>query len=104
MGPRRYFVHGATYYVFDPAVRAYVVVARPAEADSLPPSTPAPVIYPAAGQSEAQLAEDRYQCHTWALEETNFDPLAHGAAATAGQDAYNRALGTCMTARSYSVG
>ena len=31
-------------------------------------------IYPAAGQTEEELATDRYECHLWASAETNFDP------------------------------
>lgn len=31
-------------------------------------------IYPAAGQSETQLADDRYACHERAVDESRFDP------------------------------
>jgi len=31
-------------------------------------------VYPAAGQSEAQLDRDRYECHQWAVHQTGFDP------------------------------
>ncbi len=31
-------------------------------------------VYPAAGQSEAQTSEDRYQCHVWATNQTGYDP------------------------------
>ena len=31
-------------------------------------------VYPAAGQSEAQLERDRYECHVWAVKQTGFDP------------------------------
>lgn len=31
-------------------------------------------VYPANGQSDKQLKEDRYQCHVWAVKESNFDP------------------------------
>ena len=31
-------------------------------------------VYPAKGQSDEQLAEDRYACHRWAVEESGFDP------------------------------
>jgi outer membrane lipoprotein SlyB len=31
-------------------------------------------IYPAAGQSESQLADDRYACHEQALQASGFDP------------------------------
>ena len=31
-------------------------------------------VYAANDQSEEQLAEDRYACHRWAVEESGFDP------------------------------
>lgn len=31
-------------------------------------------IYPATGQTEEELATDRYECHLWASAETHFDP------------------------------
>jgi hypothetical protein len=34
----------------------------------------APMIYPAKGQSKDQQSKDRYECHTWAVQETGFDP------------------------------
>jgi len=32
------------------------------------------VIYPAKGQSAKQQDQDRYECHTWAREQSGFDP------------------------------
>lgn len=32
------------------------------------------MIYPAAGQSDQQLADDRYACHLQAVEQSGFDP------------------------------
>ncbi len=31
-------------------------------------------VHPSAGQSEQQLADDRYACHRWAVEQTGYDP------------------------------
>ncbi len=31
-------------------------------------------IYPAKGQTPAQQDKDRYECHTWAVQQTGFDP------------------------------
>ena len=31
-------------------------------------------IYPSQGQSEEQQSRDRYECHTWASQQTGFDP------------------------------
>src|ERR1700752_3123327 len=31
-------------------------------------------MYPAKGQSQKQLDRDRYECHSWAVRQTGFDP------------------------------
>jgi Glycine zipper len=33
-------------------------------------------IYPSKGQSPEQQNRDRYECHTWAVQQTGFDPTA----------------------------
>jgi len=54
-------------------------VAR-AEPPPPPPAEPAPppptqvYVYPTAGQSADQLGRDRYECHLWAVKQSNFDP------------------------------
>lgn len=32
-------------------------------------------IYPKAGQSDAQLERDKYECYAWAKNQTGFDPM-----------------------------
>ncbi len=32
------------------------------------------IIYPSKGQSQQQQSRDRYECHTWAVQQTGFDP------------------------------
>jgi len=32
------------------------------------------IIYPSKGQSQQQLSRDRYECHTWAVQQTGYDP------------------------------
>ncbi|MGH7409502.1 MAG: glycine zipper family protein [Candidatus Methylomirabilis sp.] len=32
------------------------------------------IIYPAKGQSPEQQNRDRYECHSWAVQQTGFDP------------------------------
>jgi hypothetical protein len=34
-----------------------------------------PIIYPAKGQSEDQMEKDKYQCYSWAKNQTGFDPM-----------------------------
>lgn len=33
------------------------------------------VIYPARGQSQEQMDQDKYACHTWARQQSGFDPI-----------------------------
>lgn len=32
------------------------------------------MVYPARGQTPDQLSKDRYECHTWAVQQSGFDP------------------------------
>lgn len=59
-------------------------------------------VYPAAGQSDAQTAEDRYQCHVWAAGESGHDPTL-GAGSRAEADGYTRAFTACLEGRGYVV-
>jgi Glycine-zipper domain len=38
--------------------------------------------YPAKGQSQSQQDRDRYECHSWAVKQTGFDPSRAQAAAS----------------------
>ena len=49
-------------------------VASPALAQDL-------VVYPAKGQSDEQQSKDRFECHTWAVKQTGFDPTTASVAA-----------------------
>ena len=35
-----------------------------------------PIIFPAKGQSDEQMDQDKYACYTWAKKESKFDPMA----------------------------
>ncbi len=49
-------------------------------AHEMPPAAPPVVpntqvyVYPQNGQSPQQLDRDRYECHAWAVKQSNFDP------------------------------
>ena len=34
------------------------------------------VVYPAKGQSNDQMEKDKFECYSWAKEQTGFDPMA----------------------------
>ena len=59
-------------------------------------------VYPAAGQSDAQIADDRYQCHTWAAGQSGYDPTL-GAGSRDEAEGYTRAFTACMEGRNYVV-
>ena len=59
-------------------------------------------VYPAAGQTEAQTSEDRYQCHVWATNQSGYDPTM-GAGKHEDADNYSRAFSACMAGRNYVV-
>jgi hypothetical protein len=47
--------------------------------DPAPAPEPVPArvyVYPANNQSAAQLDRDRYECHLWAVKQSDFDPSA----------------------------
>jgi hypothetical protein len=78
-----YYYANETYYTQTPG--GYVVAEPPqSELSETPPVTEGEAsadiadekmfIYPRNGQSENQQAADRYECHKWAVEQTNYDP------------------------------
>lgn len=50
----------------------------PAQATLPPPTSPEVFVYPAGGQDERQLDRDRYECHLWAVRQSQFDPSLPG--------------------------
>jgi hypothetical protein len=63
------------------------------------------IAYPKNGQSDAQQAKDKYECHHWATVQSGFDPT-QGAAAGATPSKrtdYMRAQEACLEGRGYSV-
>ena len=38
-----------------------------------------PIIYPAQGQTQQQIEQDKYQCYSWAKSNTGFDPMQSSA-------------------------
>ena len=65
--------------MYDTDRRGYVVTRSPYGDDDEQYDDSAPAddlyVYPAKGQSEQQQADDRYECHRWAADQTHYDPL-----------------------------
>jgi hypothetical protein len=113
-----YYYANDTYYQWVPAQDQYEVVALPGDDESAvqtqpaqpPPSTSGEnlFIYPKNGQSEQQQANDKYECHKWANQQSGFDPTQSGGGVPPDQNgsarsAYDRAMGACLEGRGYTV-
>jgi hypothetical protein len=73
-----------------------------------PPSTERIFVYPRQGQSEELQAKDRYECHSWAVSQTYYDPTQPASGMPAAQlnqmrADYQRAMGACLDGRGYTV-
>ena len=98
------------YGPYGPRVGGGVHVGGAYPVHSAPSPAPAPApqgalklyVYPAAGQSEARTADDRYQCHAWAANQSGHDPTL-GAGSRDEAEGYTRAFTACMEGRNYVV-
>jgi len=109
------WVSGVPYYYANEVYYAhyadgYKVVAPPLEntVSQTPPPAEQLFIYPRNGQNEKQQADDRYQCHSWAVSQTGYDPTQPqpGSSTAQGIDKhadYNRAMAACLDGRGYTV-
>jgi hypothetical protein len=109
------WVGGVPYYYANDVYYAhqgngYAVVEPPkSDVSETPPPADQMFVYPRLGQSEKQQADDRYECHRWAVNQTGFDPTQQQpAGAPEAQRAekradYQRALGACLDGRGYTV-
>ncbi|TBU96075.1 hypothetical protein [Stutzerimonas kirkiae] len=103
IGSTLYFLAAGTYYLWNADRKTYVV-ASPPPAANVEPANYQVIAYPASGQSTEQQAKDRYECHSWAVSQSGFDPLsvAQSPSETAAT-LYRRAQVACLTGRGYSV-
>jgi hypothetical protein len=74
-----------------------------------PSSTERIFVYPRQGQSEELQAKDRYECHSWAVSQTGYDPtqLSTGDMTETRLNQmradYQRAQGACLDGRGYTM-
>lgn len=102
-----YYYADNTYYEYDGPVGQYETVTPPPEVQKQAAAEGSAgtdvIAYPKNGQTADQQANDKYQCHSWAVTQSGFDP-AQGVAASAGKrDQYMRAQAACLDGRGYSV-
>lgn len=106
-----YYYANDVYYV--QSGNSYMVVSPPAgevvQTPSQPVETPQQpetlYIYPRKGQSEKKQADDKYDCHSWAVSQTSYDPTRPPGDTPSAQKYadYKRAMSACLDARGYTV-
>ena len=114
LGSALFFVAAGTYYTYEQNTQEYVVaeppqgvepVYSPQQAVQEQPADPYDVIaYPANGQTQQQIEQDRYDCYRYAVQQSNFDPAAatyQPAPEVVG--IYRQAMAACYAGRGYSV-
>ena len=110
VGAYPYYYADGVYYAWHPELSGYQVVeAPPGKKVYTEPGVPDELfIYPKQGQTEAQQAKDRYECHRWGVDQTGYDPTQPGGNVPPEQHAekfadYQRAMKACFEGRGYSV-
>jgi hypothetical protein len=104
-----YYYANNVYYSWDAIQHGYIVSQPPASDNGAAATAPPPVddifVYPKNGQSTDVQAQDRYECHRWAVEQTGFDPTQTNGADTniKKREDYERAEASCLDAHGYSV-
>jgi hypothetical protein len=116
-----YYYANDLYYTWDPDRYGYAVANPPPVVEESSSYSTAPdaddqdegqgpgslYVYPRNGQSEEQTAQDRFECHQWAVNQTGFDPTVGEAqsssAGTGSSEDYHRAILACLDGRGYSA-
>ena len=107
-----YYYANDVYYT--QTAGGYIVVeppkgeVRPAAPQTDQTSTNRVFIYPRQGQDEKKQAADRYECHSWAVSQTGYDPTKPPVNLPEAQmiqkrSDYQRASAACLDGRGYTV-
>ncbi|MCY1413214.1 hypothetical protein D9M71_286410 [compost metagenome] len=105
VGAVPYFFAAGNYYVWQAETQTYQSVAPPqSEEASLASNSYDVVASPESGQPPEQQDRDRYECHRWAVGESQFDPAAAtNAPPPEVAEQYRNAIGACLAGRGYSI-
>jgi hypothetical protein len=100
-----YYTQGAGGYIVVEPPRGEVSPTTP-QADQA--VTSQVFVYPRQGQSEKKQADDRYECHRWAANQTGYDPTRPPVDLSEAQlnrkhADYQRASAACLDGRGYTV-
>lgn len=87
--------------------KAVVIGSRPSLEEGNASTKSKMSIYPRKDQSEKQQANDRYECHKWAVGQTNYDPTIPSGIPPdqiiKKQLYYKRAMAACLEGRGYTA-
>ncbi|MGH3576601.1 MAG: hypothetical protein ACRDU0_03470, partial [Mycobacterium sp.] len=116
-----YYYWNDLYYTWSPPDDGYVVTEPPPVAGTVADTyddssadaqagdgaqsggaSPDVYLYPRNGQTDQQMSNDRYECHSWAVGQTGFDPT-RGTQQSGNVADYRRAMIACLDARGYSA-
>ena len=114
-----YYYWNSLYYTWSPTDNGYVVTDPPpaegaeGSADTSGAYEQAPqanygggnaadvYVYPRNGQTAEQTQNDRYECHSWAVSQSGFDPTRQDQSGNPAD--YKSAMVACLDARGYSA-
>jgi hypothetical protein len=110
IGSALFFVAAGTYYTYQNDTQDYVVAYPPQNVEpvytpQMPPASPYdPIAYPANGQSAEQVAQDKYDCYRWSVDQSSFDPAdPNSPQAPAMIQVYRRSMMACLMGRGYTI-
>ncbi|MBU0946637.1 MAG: hypothetical protein KJ804_11735 [Proteobacteria bacterium] len=105
-----YYYANDVYYVWNQERNCYMVTGQPQEQANISSTQMEGqlFIYPKNGQDEVQQADDRYECHIWAAEQTGYDPTKPEQNISvqtlkSKRSNYLRAMKACLEGKGYSV-
>ncbi len=105
-----YYYADDNYYQWQQSANEYETVSAPPDVQrQAAVQSPNLMAYPKNGQSDAQQATDKTECHTWAAAQSGFDPSQSASAqqptngSTIQRSDYMRAQAACLEGRGYSV-
>ncbi|WP_341677925.1 DUF6515 family protein [Niveibacterium sp. SC-1] len=110
VGAVDYYVANDVYYMG--SGNGYRVVSPPSEdgdwVEDVAQNDRPQYAYPRQNQSEEQQSRDKWECHSWAQEQSGFDPTRPLGGVPADESArrrddYQRANAACMDARGYEM-
>ena len=106
IGDYPYYFVNRHFYIRDYVRNVYVQVEDPYqtagfnESDDYSPGYQELIVYPAQGQTDEQMKQDKYECYLWAVDQTGFDP---SLTKEGNIEDYQRAQSACLEGRGYVV-